>query len=1277
MSENYRARNEDDGSTVIIQVLNIKSVAEAEVARFNREYNFVKKLNIAGLVRLQEFIVADGSYALVFENIVDESVESHLVNHSRFSISKFLEVAISISSILGELHKEGGAHKNLTPTNIIVDEENRSVKLKGFGFISELLHENEAFYDRDIMQRSLPYISPEQTGRMNRSVDYRTDFYSLGIIFYEMLAGFNPFSSDDPLAIIHSHMAMQPEALSTVQPDIPKVLSDIVLKLMAKNNEDRYQNGFGLMADFIECQKQYALGAKIDTFEIAKYDVSHKFIVPEKLFGRESEVTDLLAAFDRLYGPAEGESSCSAVEVMLVCGEPGVGKSTLLNEIHKPLVARRGNFLAGKYDQFQRDQPYSAIIQAFRGLVKQILSETDEIIEQWKENLMLALGPNGKIITDVIPDVELIIGEQPSLVALGAEESRNRFKFVFEEFVSVLPSEAHPIVLCLDDLQWADIPSLLLLKNITTSPRVHYLYLIGSFRNNEIDTNHPLSEMISELAALNVPINKIDLGPIRPVDIANLIENFLKCSEAESLTLANLVHNKTGGNPFFVIQFLEMLHHKNLISLDTVLGWKWDVDGITRLQVTDNVVELLAGKIEELSLPAGEILKTSAAIGGSFDLEMLSFVIGKPIDKVLEGLTDSINEGLVSYSQSKECYLFNHDRIQEAAYSLVPEYQKSALHYSIGRKAFEQASRGNHTERSLFYIVDQLNLGVDQIALPEERENLANLNLQAGIKAKASSAFSPAFTYLQLGIHLLTDQCWESQYDLTLSLYTEIIEAAYLSGDYDTMDKLVDTALEHTKSVLDKVRITSARIYACKSRADYEGSIDAALEILRSLGKNIPKNPSKLRIGIELIKLKFLFWGRTPEEMLDLPQSEDPVFTATIKILVSMGVSAFFLNPNLLALSILISFKGTYKKGITPDHAFGSVGYGLIQTVVLHKVDVGLRYGKLGFAFIDKYGTKNQLASCMFVYNAILYHWKYPLKDTITPLLEGYKIGLEQGDLDYAAFNLQLSDLHSLLVGKNLAEAAVVMAKHNQIIKGLNQHDILIIHSIMCQAVANFRGLNDKPEYLTGELIEAEILVPEWIESKNSAALAIFYFSRFTVRFVFSEYALAMEDCREYKKYQDSMKGAVLDRYANVFESVCLIMLYPKASIKEKISIRFQIGYNQWIMKRWAKNSPENCMAMYLCTAGFSKWRFHGDFESCKKYLEQGLSLSEKPEDLLIHGVINEYSTHVYDSIGYRKSAAASLNKAYNVFSQWGAFGKLKLLRKQYPEYLGHLDEDS
>jgi len=1250
-----------------LKVLKVNHPKASEIARFNQNLKLIQEINVEGVVRTIEFIQHQGKFALAQEDFDGIPLRDVINKEKIFSTKRFLEIAVKLTSILANLHKSRIDHQNITPNSILINQETNTIKITDFGISNDLTRVNESVYNPLIIKGSLPYMSPEQTGRMNRSIDYRTDFYSLGIIFYEMLTGKPPFSSDDPMAIIHSHIALRPAPPAQLNSNIPIAISNIVMKLLEKNVDERYQNGFGLMADLKRCIRYGDRNSPIEPFKLGAHDLSYKFMVPSVVLGRELEIDKLLSVFNRLY---DTNTSRQKVQLMLVSGSPGIGKSSLIKELQKPIVEKRGYFIRGKYEQFNRDKPYSAIIQAYQGLIKQLLSESNEQIQTWKNNLLSTLGENARIITDIIPDLELIIGAQPTLPKLGAVESKNRFKYVIELFVSVFSNAAHPIVLCLDDLQWADIPSMRLLRNIITSPDVSFIYIIGSYRDIEVGSNHPLLDTINDIIRAGIKINRIDLGPIQAKDIDTLIQSFLKSTQEKSKALADLVHDKTHGNPFFIIQFLETLHSENLITLDEEHGWQWDIERIRQLQVTDNVVKLLADKIVKLSHSVRDVLKTSAAIGSMFDLETLSYVMDESVDSILEHLTTAISEGFVNYSPARQSYLFNHDRIQEAAYSLVSDTQKAELHYRIGYKARELALEDNTLTKKIFYIVDQLNLGYQLIINQRDRTDLAKLNLEAGIKAKSSSAFAPAIRYFELGIMYLGEHIWDRHYDIALALYTEICEAAYLNGDYQKMDNFIEAALPNTNTILDQVSIISSRIYARKSEANFEGSIDAGLSILKSLGFNIPKNPSLLKVGIELIKLMILLRGRRAKDLLHLPTLTDEKAKASVNIICCLSISAFFVNPNLFALAILVGMRIGLRHGLASEHCFLLTGYGTILSAGLYDYDAGVEYGHAGLELIEKLGARDQLSKTLFSINTVHKHWKEPLRNTIIPLQEGYIAGLESGDLDFAAFNLFISNLHEFLSGKELSILLEDIKKNVSIIEGLNQNYILVHQRIMWQCIQNFLGLSEDPLTLTGKAIAGEESLNQWEKEKNNSALAGFYFSRLSVRFIFNSYELVLQDSIMLKKYMDAMKGTALGRFAATFETVSKLMLYPEVSFFKKCIFRIQIKLSRMLMKKWEKNSPSNNTHICHVINALHAWRVKGDVERAKQEFKKATQLCSKPDDIMLEAIFFEYRAIFYESIGYRQSAMDHMVSAYNAYVSWGAVGKVDFLKEQYPQLL-------
>ena len=1258
----YRGKKEDEDKSVIIKVFKTKDPTPSEIARFRQEYNLVKNLDIDGIVKTYDLVEDSNRYAIIEEDFNGVSL-TKLIESKKIDLKLFLQIAEKVSETLGLIHKNNVIHLDIKPDNILINTKQDIVKITDFGISSILTHANEELYNPEVIEGTLPYISPEQTGRMNRTVDYRTDMYSLGITFYEMLTGSVPFQSKDPMELIHSHIARQPAAPESVNSSIPSVISEIITKLLLKNPEERYQNAFGLAADIRECIQQLDEHGKIGQFEICRYDISNKFIIPIKIFGRKKEINVLLESFKKVTATEKGAA------VMVVAGVPGIGKSTLVNELQKPIVASRGYFISGKYEQFRRDKPYSGIIQAFQALVKQILSESEEKIDVWKKELLNVLTVNGQVITEVIPEVELIIGKQSALPTLGPEESRNRFNFVFEKFMRVFPQKEHPIVLFLDDLQWVDLASLQLMRNILTSRDIGYLLLILSYRDNEVDDFHPVTEFLREDEKNNVPVGWITLNSLTQNDVKDLITNFLKCPDEQGAELAELVQKKTGGNPFFVNQFLHTLYNEKMIVLDGAVGWRWDMESIGRMQVTDNLVEMMAGKIGKLTSDAQELLKICACIGNRFDLETLASVGGTSVDRALSDLTEAIREGLVS--RLGDNYIFHHDRIQEAAYSLMTDAEKSELHYKIGKLSLDSADETT-LQKKLFYIVDQLNLGVNTIKSTEEREKLARLNLEAGVKAKTSAAYEPAFRYLKFGINLLEDQPWENQYEITLALYTESTEAAYLMGDYDTMNKLAEIALERAKTTLEKVKIFTSKINSCMAREDFRGAIDEALPALRlftaKYGFRISNKPGRILIGIEVLKTMFKLLGKRPQDLVNLPRATNPEILAAGKILASVGHAAFYADPNLIALIILKSFRIMFRFGLTPEHAFDFAAFGIVLGAGLWDFERADEYGKLGLKLMEKLGARDQECRIIFVYNALVRHWKYPSKDSIEPLLEGYRIGLETGELDFASFNLFVSDTHHIFSGLELSELERNMERNNKIIAGLKQGHALTLQSITWQAILNLLGRCDNPLEVTGKAIEGEKLLPIWESAGNRAALSVYWFVKIIMCSLYNEYPQALKACDQYRKYMESQQGVLINKYAVLLDTIARLMTYKDASVATKIKHRALIRINELKMRAWAKSAPMNCLHMYHSMRAMYAWIIHGDIEKAENIFRTVIELCRKYEDFVVEGIADEIIARLFLSIGEEEKARHYIADAYRCYSKWGATGLINKLTKMYPD---------
>ncbi len=780
----YRAFSRSHDRAIVLKVLKENYPTPQELARYRTEYKITQSLNLTGCIKAYDLQQYQNTLVMFLEDFGGESLKIWM-QQQKFTVEELLRIAIATAESLGQIHAANIIHKDINPSNIVFNPDTRQLKIIDFGISTQLTRENHTLKNPNILEGTLAYMSPEQTGRMNRSLDYRTDFYSLGATFYELLTHQLPFDTDDVLELVHSHLAKQPLSPSEVNPEIPQIISDIVMKLMAKNAEERYQSALGIKTDLEECLNQLLGNNIISVFPLACQDISDKFQIPQKLYGREREIATILTAFDR---------SSEQSAMFLIAGYSGIGKSAIVQELYKPITQKRGYFISGKFDQYQRNIPYSAVVSALRELVKQLLAESEVQLQEWRQKLLTALGINGQVIIDIIPELELIVGKQPAVPEVGLSESQNRFNLVFQNFITVFIKPEHPLTVFIDDLQWADGASIKLIE-LLMSGTTPGLFLIGAYRDNEVSPAHPLSLTIEEIIKNKVSVDRIFLSPLDLATVTQLISDALNCREERVTALAELVLLKTGGNPFFMNEFLKALYTEGLLQFEfTATRWEWDLGEIQGRGFTDNVVELMSSKIQQLPENTQETLKIAACIGNQFDVKTLASISQKSLRETADDLYAAVAENLVVLlgnmgdveleiagklpsSQSLE-YKFVHDRIQQAAYSLIADRDQPIVHRQIGQMLL-QNTPSEQREDKIFDIVNQLNFATSLISDRSEKDELAEFNLIAGNKAKASVAFQPAFNYLQTGINLLGENCWLAQYNVSLQLHQEAAEAAY------------------------------------------------------------------------------------------------------------------------------------------------------------------------------------------------------------------------------------------------------------------------------------------------------------------------------------------------------------------------------------------------------------------------------------------------------------------------------------------------------------------
>ncbi|RKZ91593.1 MAG: serine/threonine protein kinase, partial [Candidatus Parabeggiatoa sp. nov. 1] len=1278
----YRGQREANHQPVVIKFLQSEYPSFNELVQFRNQYTITKNLDFEGIVQIYGIENYYNGFALIMEDFGGVSLHDYMISHP-LTLEAFFSVAISAVKILEYLYQNRVIHKDIKPQNLVINPESQLVKLIDFSIASLLPRETQEIQSPNVLEGTLAYMSPEQTGRMNRGIDYRTDFYSLGVTFYELLTGQIPFQSTDAMELVHCHIAVNPTPPMATNHAIGQMVNDIIMKLMAKTAEDRYQSALGLRRDLESCQQQWQQSGNITPFPLGQHDISDRFHIPEKLYGRDAEVATLLAAFDRV--------SQGATEMMLVAGFSGIGKTALVNEVHKPIVRQRGYFIKGKFDQFKRNIPFAALVQAFQTLMRHLLTESADQVQVWKTKILTTLGENAQVIIEVIPELEQIIGSQPPAPELEASAAQNRFNRLFQKFINVFTTAEHPLVIFLDDLQWIDSASVKLMQLLISETDTHYLLLIGAYRDNEVSPAHPLMLTLEDIQKTNAVINQMTLAPLAQPSLNRLIADTLSCPPERAMPLTTLVIQKTQGNPFFTNQFLKFLHEEGLIAFDFDCGyWQCDIVQVKALALTNDVVEFMASQLQKLPLKTQSVLQLAACIGNQFDLATLAIVHEKSQTETAADLWKALQDGLIlpisefyKFFQAQESveiaevqalsvsYKFLHDRVQQAAYSLIPEVQKPSTHLKIGQR-LKSNTLPETLDENIFDIVNQLNLGVALITVQSEREGLAQLNLKAGEKAKASTAYAAANRYSTVGLELLTADSWQTQYDLTLALYESATESAYLGGDFARQAQLGEIVLAQGRSLLDKVKIYLVRIQACMAQNKQLEAIQTALPILKLLGVPFPEKPSQEDIMLELQQSQSALEGKSMQILYDQPLMTAAAPQAAMRILSSLVPATYRAMPELLPLIVFKQVQLSVKYGNAPDSTLGYAAYGVILCGIVGDIEVGFQFGQLALNLLARLDVKELQAKVFDTVEGLIRHWKEPVGKSLKPLLEGYQGGVETGDFEFAALCVHLYLIYSYLTAKELAGLEREMVTYHQAVGQLKQESVLFYIKIHHQALLNLMGQSEdyagSPLFLlSDESHEEETLQHQ--QANDLLALYYLYFNKLILCYLFQHDRQAVDNAAHAEQYLEGATGLLVFPVFHFYDSLAQLAVYPDAQKSEQDSILEKVAANQEKMQKWAHHAPMNFRHKFDLVE--AEWhRILGEKVEAIDYYDYAIAGAKENEYLNEEALANELAARFYLAWGKEKIAPVYLTEAYYGYARWGAKAKVADLEKRYPQLL-------
>lgn len=1258
-SDLWRAIRGDEPSVILKRLRDDRRPSSSEAKRLAHELDIGRRLQGSdAAVQVLGSEMVSGHPTLVLEDFHGRSLDKLL--DRPLPVRLFLKLAIALAQALAEVHRREIIHRDIKPRNIIVDQALEVVKITDFGIASLIPVEQPAALPANLIEGTPAYMSPEQTGRMNRVVDYRTDLYSLGITFYEMLTGRLPFSGRDTLEWFHAHLAKAPIDPATLVPELPRPIGAILLKLLAKGAEDRYQSALGLKADLERCAEELDASGRIEAFALGAHDVSERFQIPQKLYGREAELAELMGAFDRV-------ANSGQPELLLVAGYAGIGKSALVQELHKPVVRERGHFLSGKFEQYKRDVPYSTITQAFRGLVQQLIGESEESLAAWKARLQEAVAINGRLIIDIIPQLEMVIGAQPAVPELPATEAQNRLHLVFERFIAACATRQHPLVIFLDDLQWVDPASLRLLEHVLAHSDTRFLLCIGAYRDNEVGAGHPLLAAVDKIAKAGAAVQTITLEPLSRAQLCRFVADTLHCDSARAESLARLVHDKTEGNPFFFVQFLRTLHQEGFFDLEPGTGtWTWDITRIEARGFSDNVIDLMVGRLRQLPAATQEVLLYAACLGNQFALGTLATICERAEGAVEEAMRESLRARQVSVSEG--IYQFVHDRVQQAAYSLIPEGERAAIHLRIGRRLLASTAH-EQLEEALFDIVNHLNHGVALVTDTEEKAALCWLNARAGRKAAASIAYASARKYLAQARELLPAEAWEARYADTLDLHLELSECEHLLGNVAGAQQLHDLVLARARCDPDRARAYRLRIRLYQASGPYRESVRVALEGLRRFGVEFPEGDAEIQAAFvaEHQEVRVNLRGRRIREIIDAAPAADPEVMATIGLLIEAMPSLYIGRPSLFPLVVVRAVNLSLQHGNSEESCFPYTVYGMILAGVFGDFAQAAEFSEMSLELNDKLHDARFTGSLLFLHASFINCWRKHIA-TSRPVMErAFTASLEVGDLVYAGYNRDNSLLHALERGDPLDEV-IELARHYLAFTRQNRlhmtHEHLRVYQ---QWAACLRGSTRGATSFDDDGFSETASLAAFATGAYVTGTVCFHIAKQCTAVIMGRPAEALEAAREAAPLLLAAMASPITATHHFYHALALTALQPEASAGEQQEGSRLLAAAVEKLGHWANNSPENYRNRHALVSA-EVARIEGRALDAERLYEEAIQSARDNGFVHLEALGSELASRFYRARALPTSADAHLRNARACYSRWGADGKVRQLDAQHPQ---------
>jgi PAS domain S-box-containing protein len=1258
----YRSLRNGAGGDQFL-VLALRPIAESTVDRLNRlthEYGLRDELESSWAVRPLE-LVRDGEQTLLVLSDPGGEPLDRLIGPP-MELGRFLRIGISLAVALGRLHERGLVHKDIKPTNVLVDPAGGDAWLTGFGIASRLSRERQPPEPPEFIAGTLAYMAPEQTGRMNRSIDSRTDLYSLGVTLYQMLTGSLPFAASDPMEWVHCHVARKPAPPSERLENVPALVSAIIMKLLAKTAGERYQTAAGLESDLRRCLAGWGTRCRIDEFPLGEHDTPDRLLIPEKLYGRDREIETLLTCFDRVV-------KSGRPELVLVSGYSGIGKSSVVNELHKALVPPGGLFASGKFDQYKRDIPYTTLAQAFQSLVGSLLSKSEAELGIWRDAFHEALGPNGLLMVDLVPQLKLIIGEQQPVPVLPSQDAQRRFQLVFRRFIGVFARPEHPLVLFLDDLQWLDAATLDFLEDLLTHADVGYLMLIGAYRDNEVPSTHPLIPKLETVRKAGAVVQEIVLAPLSCENIEQLLRDSFYCGPERAAPLAELIHDKTAGNPFFANQFIGSLAEESLLTFDyRERKWSWDLNRIHAKGYTDNVVDLMVRKLNCLPIETQKVLQLLACIGNDTEFELLQMISQDPVEETHGRLWEAVRTGLIF--RTDHSYIFLHDRVREAAYSLVAEESRAEAHLRIGTLLMAHTPLEKR-EEAIFEIVNQLNRGAALITARDERQQMAEFNLVAAKRAKRSTAYASALNYLIAGSGALGDDSWERLHELRFQLEFHRAECEFLAGHSTAAEERLTRLSSRSANTVELATVASLRVDLYTSLDRSDRAVAVCLDYLRRLGVQWSPHPTKEEVEREYEQIWSQLEGREIEEVAELPLMSDRASLATLEVLTKVFPPALFTNANLLSLAVCRAVNLSLEWGNSDGSCVAYGWLGQLAGPRFGNYEAAFRFGRLGYELVEKRGLRRFQARTYMVFGSHVMPWAKHVRAGRDLLCRTFEAANKTGDLLFAVYSSINLSTNLLTAGDPLEEVQRQGENGLEFAQKTGFGFVIDHFTPRLAFIRTLRGLTPKFGSLDDGRFEELEFERHLTRDHVLPQPACFYWIRkLQVQFIAGEYACALDALSKARRLLWTAPSNLEVADYHLYGGLCHAASWGSASPDQKHRDLEALVAHFKQLELWAENCPENFENRAALLAAEIA-RIEGRELDAERLYEQAIRSAHENGFVHNEAVAKELAAGFYRGRGFDRIAHMYLHDARDCYLQWGADGKVRQLDKLFPQ-LGH-----